>query len=193
MDKTGSASAFMSDDVENQRKEIERLADELHDSLVVNVKREMKESIFVGYFLPRILGEIVDKDNRWISDWHGAVMSLAVPVQVVHDVTGEKLFVVPPLLQTSKLGTREGSGTLQDIVKEYMMRKENPMARSKEFIASKLSETYNDLTADGIDLQTEIGQWEYILKKYGRIKTEGEVNNSQPVDDEDDITDLLEY
>lgn len=195
MTEIKTMSMFEIDEVAAKRKEIENIATDIYDKLVVNKTiPSMKESIYAGYFLPKLLGESNEQDNIWISEWIGAVGSVATEVNVVDDYTGEVLFRSPPILQSGKLGLREGKGTLQDIVKEFMMRNGNPVTNPDGYIKRKLNETYNDLLTE-FDNKDDIMRWRFILGKYGYLGDTNTKENQQysGEPEEIDVEDLIIY
>lgn len=185
-----SFSISETDEIIDQRAELERLADETYNQLVVNFEpNKLKESIFAGFFLPRILNEVKDDDNAWLGMWKNVAGTMASPVNVISDTTGEILFRVPPIIQSSKLGVRGNPFTLKEVIQEYNLLKDNPVRNSKGYINSKLSETLVEV-AGTVDLEEEIQQWEVILKRYGKLGGEPEVTEEK-TSEEDDISDCL--
>lgn len=192
MSKMQTISMFEIDEVAAKREEISKVADAIYNEIILDKKvPTMKESIFAGYFLPKLIGKMDERSNEWIGEWIGAVGSVATEVDVVSDSTGEVLFRSPPILQTNKLGLREGQGTLQDIVKGFMMRNGNPIADSEGYMKHKLSETYTDLVKD-LDISDDVSRWRFILGKYGYLDLE-EGEETIETQDEGDLEDLIIY
>lgn len=190
MSRMESFSISETEEVKQQRLEMEKLADELHSELVVGYKpHKLKESIFVEFFLPRILGEVEDEDNGWLGMWRNVAGTIAAPVEVISDHSGEVLFRVPPLLQSSKLNVRGNPYSLKDVIQDYNMMKDNPVQNSKGYINQRLSETLGEV-ANSIDLSEEVAQWENILKRYGRLGGE-DVKGESTTSEGEDISDLL--
>lgn len=194
MSEMKTMSMFEIDEVAAKREEIEKLADDVHDKIIVNkTVPAMRESIFAGYFLPKLTGTVKDPDNTWISEWISAVGSVATEVDIVHDITREVIFRAPPLLQTNKLGLRKGEGTLQDIVKGYMMRTGNPVANPEGYMKHKLGETFVDLVKE-LDLSDDVKKWHWILVKYNYIESEETIEDVEGVEGSDvDVEDLIIY
>lgn len=163
--------------IHRHRKTIEQIqAEELidetkefgkyHDLLVVNHYAFMKESIFVGFFLPLILGEKEPEDGvSWVFRWIKAVGSPSVRTKVIHDRTGEELFIVPPILLTQAALSSKQRAPLAEIISEYFLRKNNAPNPAANFMYGHLQDRNEDID-ENMDHEIGLNAWRYIIDKY---------------------------
>lgn len=184
-------------------EEISSVADEIHQSLVVERKNPtMLESIYVQYFLPILCEESNDKDH-WINRWISLVGNVSTPVDIIKDGTNEYLFTSPPILKTKDLGLRSNFSTLKDVVTEFKMREANSVMGSENWLEGKLLETKDQMKFDDVNLSEDMQQWYVILNRYNKLESQsgledigscdcGEEHSvNQQNNSEDELEDLL--
>lgn len=170
------SASFSLKHVEEQKKMISDIANDIHSNLMTNSSHgKCTSDVFEGYFLPIFLGETVDTRGDWIARWQTVARTLSNRVDVV-DNSGKFLFTVPPILNTSALKDRRGDDALDGILRQYQARNTNPMANADNYLLSAFGDTYKRIL-DKYDDSEEVKQWRYILNYYKRLDSEGYLKN----------------
>ena len=84
---------LVKNDLEQLSVDIFKMVDNLDETFT-----SIPEQLFSEYFLPKMLGEVDDKE--WVSEWISICGSPSSPVRVI-DSSKKTLFVVPPIMDST--------------------------------------------------------------------------------------------
>ena len=159
---------------------------EFIDEFVELVKPEMTkvpENVFRTMFLPYLVGqkEPTAEENP-IAHWRGLVGPTS-PAAVV-DMTGQTLFVVPPLYDTSRIDTtRKNPSRLATAFNDFEQTRSNRPVMATQQLANNLAE--EAITIRESVSPTSQYSWEDCYRYYG-LSTTPEKANSKPATDVSD-------
>lgn len=147
------------------------------------------ENVFKELFLPVFSGQDVEREKNaqnFISHWMGLVGSASAEAEVVN-INGEKIFTVPPIVDTSVLKTtthRSGSQGYAEITQEFQdQAKLLPGLAIKEF-----SEKIGGRISEHLEKKPDPSGWVKIFQHYNLIpksKTEEKTESDNRSLDED--------
>ena len=146
---------------------------------------KLPESIFVGYFLPRFLGDI--KDDKWVLEWISIAGTPASPLLIIDDKTRTVLYKVPSLLDTNTLISLNARGTLKAIFLHYNQLGNNLPQVANNFLVNALQTKQQELLSDYKNKEST-QMWLNILNRYNIIPKQ-EVSSAGG----DNLTDMMEF
>lgn len=175
----------------NFNKDVENVASKLfRDDVIENVGGRIPESIFKEYFLPHFANTVENPDEGWRNKWITISGSPSAEVAVFNDALTERLFTVPPMVDTTRLLMMDQGLSIGHIIKKAELLSNNlPQQGAKYQI--------NELMRKGDEFQEaarEAGidpRWLEILERYGYL--EGAKGSEASTEVEDDLEDMLDF
>lgn len=151
--------------------ELHKNIDVLFQELVVDtdVTGTMSETIFVNHFLPRFIGEVeIAEDDDFLGMWIAVAGSHSSPMKIV-DVKGEVLFIVPPILESTRLGGSDSTSmvSLSTIMSQYDSIARRGGNHGELFTLDVLGD-FLDNTMGKKDLDAT-KTWLHILHRYNKL------------------------
>lgn len=141
--------------------------------------KRIPENVFREIFLPVFAGLDPDMEKRtaeFTAHWAGVVGSPMEPAEIV-DVQGNKLFVVPPLYDSSKLNTEEqgfGVNSYRHIFGSLVDTSAiNPQAAAGEYVTA-VSKRLDGLIKEPTPAKNP---WEEVFSFYNLIKKSDDVQS----------------
>ena len=136
--------------------------------------KRMPESVYAGYFLPRILGAVEDEENLWVSYWINIAGSPQLGVVVYDDKTNEDLFTAPAILGTPMIPEIEDAPSYYEMINEGQRRLRYIPTLGREFFKQELT-IRGHIISRLVDPEYEgFEDWIYILKRYNVIPSDDE-------------------
>jgi len=160
-------------------------------STITEPLKKIPEPVFREIFLPYFTGEKkADKNNEAIANWIGLIGSATSPAEVV-SVTGDVLFEVPPMVDSSLVNTNGGEKdgfTFSTIFQEYEDQNKVHPALGQRVLVEELAQRGADTLPDD---KPRKYSWAPILKHYKLIdeKTGVPVAKQLPGDEDLDFGD----
>lgn len=166
--------------------DINEKLDDIYNSLVEDTKKSIPESLFRGYFLPRLVNL---EDNRdVVLEWISVAGSPSQEVYVFDDTTKEILFKVPPII--SSFGIRN-SKDIGNIMTRYSQISNNFPIKGEKYLEENLDIKVEEIKQDiEKDFNESSKSWENILKRYGFI--EEDKSNQESSKPKDDVSNYLD-
>ena len=178
-----------------KQTQLEIQSNMIFDALVSESDNKvLPESFFKEHFLPFFSGVIpVNNKNKMLTYWIGIAGTPTNEVDIVDDNTGELLFTVPPVVNTTSLNVKASvrGESYWSMLDHHSLLSNNAPHLADSFLNKALESKIN---ADGdvvSNIEVASDKWNIIFKRYG-IKTP--VNNTtNTLAEESDDDDLLEY
>ncbi len=159
-----------------------------------DIRNKLPEEVFVKAFLPYFSG-IVPMDNTSAvkANWIGIAGTPMSPVDVI-DSTGNVIFTVPPLLDTSVINLTRNSRedrSIASIHDEYNLRTNHIPAVANTFISNALNNEAGKILQEVPGkMEANAKVWNSIFERYGidtsNLNTDKPVTSNQP-DPTDDV------
>jgi len=149
----------------------------------------IKESVFKEFFLPYIDGTIPVSKESIAAFTHNMLQltnSYFIPIQVVDDITGEELFMLPPYMYELKESDLVKYLNYNKLIQEYNALKASVAQRADNILEARLKEIEKILQPDDSNKTLYMENILKIYKRYGLLdKDNKEVNNNLNDDDLD--------
>lgn len=160
----------------------------LLESVPVN---NLPEKIFRDYFLPNFLGLGAATNQQWMIEWVSIAGTPMSEVRIIHDVTREELFLVPPVLNSNGLLMHKSEGDLGDIFTRYDQISQNTPTSGLGFLIAALN-SKNEQLLSSLNNSEVVQRWLGILARYGYVmqaQQQGQAVQTQeaPLEDYFDI------
>lgn len=136
-----------------------------------DLKNRIPEDVFVHHFLKFFTGEETVKDNpEVISKWIGVAGTPMSEVEVM-DVSGETIFTVPPLFDTSVINVteRSRSRSLGEITGQYNLMQNNIQKVADDFVGEALDNKANEILKPSDNYSDNVAKWVNIFERYGKV------------------------
>ena len=150
----------------------------------------LPEHIFRDYFLPRFTGHINEGTRNWVAQWVGIAGSPMAKVMIFDPGTGQDLFLVPALMNSSIVDTVRTGTSLGSIFNHYNSLSRNIPAQGSNFLNNQLAGKAREevLTHDKTEA---IRDWYGICLRYGLVTQQETVQVQQdPTSLNDDMFDF---
>lgn len=163
--------------------------DVIHHQLVENqddVFNRLPEHVFVNYFLPFFIGHKTDKENpNWLMEWISIAGSPAASIVIFDPKTKEKLFTVPPVLNTNEVLSRSNL-RFAEIVSSAQQHGTNIPIIGARFLFEALKERTQEILSSLSD--PNLQAWINIFQRYNLIS----ITNTEPGQASTGLSDLLD-
>lgn len=159
----------------------------LLESVPVN---NLPEQIFKNYFLPNFLGLSQVPNQQWMLEWVSIAGTPMSEVCIIDDVTGQPLFMVPPILNSNGLIMNKTEGDLGDIFTRYDQISKNTPSSGLGFLITALN-TKNEEFLSNLNNNEVLGRWIAIMQRYGYNPTTEAITQEQTTQNKlDDYFDI---
>lgn len=162
------ANAIMKD-LSDRTTEMQReFVKEIYDAVTDQPLKKIPETVFSSLFLPFFTGEAQStRDNPAIAHWIGLVGSGTEPAEVV-DVSGNVLFTVPPMFDSSRIRTDrpKGSVSISAAFNEYVNDAPVHSGRAQNNLNKALMKKTQEIEANSQY------SWEPVLRYYNLLPDE---------------------
>ena len=180
---------------EASRNQLVSMEKEIFNLLKINNEEtinKLPEYIFIDFFLPYFSGKLNIEDSQEpITKWIGIAGSPTKEVDIIDSVSGNVLFRVPPLINTSKLNIikTDKKTTANEMLAMAARKADSGIPGSESvYLMSMYPLKVKQLTENNeIDKDDKV-RWEYIFNRYG-IKI---LDNKIEVQKEK-VTDFYDY
>lgn len=170
----------------NLKNTISKQTADIHDALVEHHERvQIPEDVFTNYFLPHFVNKVpIASQPTIIAEWI-AIAGTPMSEVDVTDVSGDVLFTVPSLFDTSiiNVAQRRPGDSIADISAEFDLRNNNIPAVAQAFLRTQLQRKLSILDKRVDNKAQE--RWDNIFERYG-IQKPSEISESS-VDPSDDL------
>ena len=145
---------------------------------------KLPEHVFVDFFLPYFSGKLNLKDSEEpITKWIGVAGTPTKEVDIIDNNTGEVLFRVPSLINTTKLNITKNDRRIasSEILAMSARKADSGIPGNVESYLMSVYPLKIQQIINGNEInKTDLGRWKYIFNRYG-IETE---NNKQEIKNE---------
>lgn len=155
---------------------------DIHDQLATVIANEwnsIPESVFIQEFLDMFVNGVGQDLNRF-NNWQVVVGNLRFGLHVLDDVTGDRLFTVPPIYDTSSLNPVPGDSDQESIAKHAAvydsLLRARPQQAQQYFqlnMAKVMDKKFSSVMTENWK------QYQLILERYNKVpKTSSGVKES---------------
>lgn len=161
---------------ENARTQIA----EIHKALVPDHKNaRLPESVFKQEFLPYFSGKVdVTTSNPVLGRWVGVAGTAMSEVDVFDDVTGDTIYTVPALTDTTVLNVidRKPGNSFADIFENFKLYGRTAPGAGNQYLAKALDQKIKDIVTPQVNTSTVADRWIAII---GRYETDAKTTSSK--------------
>ena len=174
---------------EQNKQAIKQVTVDTFQALVVEPSKQhavLPEPIFREAFLPYFSGQKSINDNKEIvSQWVQVAGAPGAEVDVI-DQSGEKLFTVPPVFDSSIIETlkRKLGESINDIYTLYNLHNNNSPVIGEKVLADAFENRMNTMFKPSDTLTNNQKRWDIIFDRY-QIKHAGAVETKAVVQNDD--------
>jgi hypothetical protein len=129
------------------------------------------ESVFVNLFLPYFSGEDRELEkNNTVVNWISIAGTPMKEVKVVSDTTGELLFKVPSIYDTSIIDVtrKDNENSYSEIALGTDMNSRNIKSSGDKYFAEEMSKKIDNMASNGNVVSESTVVWNSILSRYGK-------------------------